>query len=96
VPRPALNDGASAFAAQLINPISLSARAYRRSGQQKVDLAWHAAGTSYDVYRDGGKIATTPDTAYTDNINRRGSGTYAYKVCAAGGWLCSNTASVSF
>jgi hypothetical protein len=37
---------------------------------------------SFDVYRDGVRIATVLATAFTNNVNKRGSGTYTYKVCA--------------
>jgi hypothetical protein len=67
-------------------------------GLQKVDLAWSgSAATSLDVYRNGVKIATTPnDGAYTDPINLRGSGSYAYKVCAATTTTCSTQITVIF
>jgi hypothetical protein len=51
---------------------------------------------SFDVYRNGTKIATVQATAYSDNIDRRGSGTYAYRVCASALSICSNDVSVSF
>jgi PKD repeat protein len=90
------NDGASASTPQRINPISLSARAYKQSGQQKADLAWNGvAGTSFDVYRNGAKIATVSTTAYTDTVGK-GTGSYTYKVCEPASATCSNEATVSF
>jgi PKD repeat protein len=90
------NDGASTSTSQHINPISLSARAYKQNGQQKIDLAWNVVtGSSYDLYRNGAKIATVSTTAYTDTVGR-GSGSYTYKVCAPAAASCSNDASVSF
>jgi hypothetical protein len=41
-------------------------------------------------------MATVEATAYTDNINKRGSGGYSYKVCAAQASVCSNEATVTF
>jgi hypothetical protein len=69
-------------------------------GLQKADLSWDGpSGTSFDVYRNGAKIATVGTIAYTDNINKTAPGTYTYTVytvCAAGTAICSNAASVSF
>jgi hypothetical protein len=91
------NAGAIALISQRINPISLSARRNKQSGLEKVDLSWNGiAGTSFDIYRNGAKIATVQATAYTDSINSKGSGTYTYKVCGPVSSVCSNTASVSF
>jgi len=91
------NGGATASAAKAVNPISLSARGYKQSGLEKVDLSWNGpSGTSFDVYRDGTRIASVQATAYTDNLNKRGSGTYLYRVCAVGASTCSNDVSVSF
>jgi PKD repeat protein len=90
------NAGATASSSKTFNPISVSARGYKQNGQQKVDLSWNgSSGTSFDVYRDGGRIATVQVNTYTD-IGARAAGTYAYKVCAAATALCSNTASVTF
>jgi PKD repeat protein len=90
------NDGASASASQRINPISLSARAYKQGGQQKVGLAWNGImGTMFDVFRNGAKIATVSTTAYTDTVGK-GAGSYTYTVCAPAFSTCSNEATVSF
>ena len=78
--------------------ITLSASGYKVKGSQTVDLSWSgAAATSVDVYRDGTRIATTAnDGAYTDAINRKGGGSYVYRVCDAGTTTCSNNATVTF
>lgn len=79
--------------------ISLSATGYKVKGLQKVDLSWTPSDptTNVEVYRNGTVIATTTnDGAYTDNINKKGSGTYVYKVCVAGSSTCSNEATVVF
>jgi PKD repeat protein len=90
------NAGASASTSRRINPISLSARGYRQSGQQKVSLSWNgAAATSYDVYRNGAKIATVSTGAYTDSVGKW-TGSYTYKVCDPASSTCSNQATVSF
>lgn len=80
-------------------PITLTASGYKVKGLQKADLSWSGAtSTNVDVYRNGGKIWTTPNTgSYTDSINNRGSGSYTYKVCESGGTTtCSNDATVTF
>ena len=78
--------------------ITLTATGRKVRGVQRVDLAWSGAtSTSVDVYRDGVRITTTPnDGAHTDNLNRKGSGSYAYKVCEATTTTCSNEARVTF
>ncbi len=89
------NDGATGTDSKTITLISLGARGYKQGRLEKVDLSWSGdGGASFDVYRNGGKIATVQASAYTDNLNKKGPGTYAYKVCA--GSVCSNTAGVSF
>ncbi|HEY3208959.1 MAG TPA: PKD domain-containing protein [Actinomycetota bacterium] len=91
------NAGATATDSKAINPISLSARGYKLQGLQKADLSWSGpSGTSFDLYRSGLKIATVQTTAYTDNLNTKGSGSYTYKVCEAASTTCSNDATVSF
>ncbi|HEV8683150.1 MAG TPA: IPT/TIG domain-containing protein [Actinomycetota bacterium] len=77
--------------------ISLTARGYKVKGLEKADLSWSGpSGASFDLYRSGTKIATVQTTAYTDNINTRGSATYTYRVCEVGSTTCSNDATVSF
>jgi PKD domain len=89
--------GATASDSKAVNPISLSARGYKLNGLQKADLSWTgASGTSFDVYRNGVRIATVQATSYKDNINKRGLGIYTYRVCAPATDSCSNDATVSF
>jgi subtilisin family serine protease len=78
--------------------ITLSASGYKVKGLQKADLAWSGAtSTNVDIFRNAVKIATTAnDGAHTDNINKKGGGTYTYQVCEAGTATCSNTATVVF
>jgi chitodextrinase len=91
------NAGATATASHAVTLIALSARGYKVKGLEKVDLSWSGqGGTSFDVYRNGGKIATVQGGAYTDNINRKGTGTYTYKACAPAASTCSNQTTVSF
>jgi PKD domain len=91
------NDGATATVSKFFNPISLSARGYKQKGVAKVDLAWSgSSGASFDVYRNGGKIATVQASAYTDSLNTRSSGSYVYKVCTAASSTCSNQVAVNF
>jgi len=76
----------------------LTATGYKVKGLQKADLAW--SGTTaekIDIYRDGALINTVDNTgAYTDHIDKKGGGTYTYKVCDAGITTCSNEAMVTF
>ena len=77
---------------------SLSVRAYKEKGNQKADLTWrNLTASSVDIYRGGSKISTTSnDGSMTDNIDNKGSGSYSYKVCAAGTTTCTNSATASF
>jgi PKD repeat protein len=91
------NDGATGTVSKTFNPISLSARGYKQKGLAKVDLAWSgSSGASFDVYRNGGKIATVQASAYTDSLNTKGSGSYVYEVCALATSICSNQTTVIF
>ena len=78
--------------------ITLTATGYKVKGQQHADLSWSgASAASVDVYRDGTRITTTAnDGAYTDAINRKGGGSYVYRVCNAGTTTCSSNATVTF
>jgi hypothetical protein len=76
---------------------TLTARGRKVKGLQTVDLSWKGlSGTSLDVYRNSTKWPTPNDGAETDNLNKKGSGSYTYKVCVAGTTTCSNTAAVTF
>jgi PKD repeat protein len=79
--------------------ITLSVVGSKVKGLQKADLSWSLSGTSadVDVWRDGAFLTTTPnDGAYTDNINKKGGGSYTYQVCEAGTFTCSNAVTVTF
>ena len=77
---------------------TLAGKAYKVKGSQKVDLAWSgSAAGSVDVYRDGRRVAITAnDGRHTDPINKKGGGSYAYKLCNAGTSTCSNQITVRF
>ena len=77
---------------------SLSARGYKVKGLQKADLTWSGlAGATIELYRNDSLIGTISNSgSATDAINRKGGGSYSYKVCAAGASTCSNTANVTF
>jgi hypothetical protein len=82
-------------------PVSptLTTRGYKVNGLQRVDLSWTPAGSgSVGIYRNGVMVAATShDGAHTDLVNRRGSGTYVYRVCTvASPAVCSNDSTVSF
>jgi subtilisin family serine protease len=78
--------------------ITLAVSAYKVRGLQKADLSWSGAtSTNVDIFRDGVLLATTANSgAYTDNIDQRGSASYAYRVCEAGTATCSATVTGSF
>lgn len=78
--------------------IALTASGYKIKGVQHADLSWNGATSStVDIYRNGTLIvATANDGAYTDNINKKGGGSYTYKVCETGITTCSNEATVTF
>jgi PKD repeat protein len=90
------NAGSSSTHAKTFNPISVSTRGYKANGRQKVDLSWSGAdGASFDVVRNGARIATVSATTYTDTVGR-GGGAYTYQVCESGSSICSNAATVNF
>jgi PKD repeat protein len=89
------NAGASATAIRRISPITLSARPYRQGGQQKVELAWNGvAGSSFDVFRDGARVATVLATAYTDVVSKSVR-SRTYRVCTTDRVTCSSDVTVT-
>ena len=76
----------------------LTARGYKEKGNQKVDLTWSGlTATNVDVYRSNAKVKTAANSgATTDAINKKGNGSYTYKVCASGTTTCTNLETVSF
>jgi len=77
---------------------TLTAVGSKVKGLEQVALSWKGATSStVDIFRNSSKIGTVSNTgAMTDRLNRRGSGTFAYKVCNAGTSTCSNIATVVF
>jgi hypothetical protein len=62
-----------------------------------VDLSWNGPSrASFDVYRNGLRVATIQATSYTDNFGPKSHGTYTYKVCAPAISSCSNQTTASF
>jgi hypothetical protein len=61
-------------------------------------LTWQGTSAAkIDVYRNGSRVARVANTGTTyDRPARRPSGTYTYRVCAAGTTTCSANASVTF
>jgi hypothetical protein len=78
--------------------ITLSAVGRKVQGFQRVDLTWTGAnGSTVIIIRNGQPIATPQNSgAYTDNINKKGGGSYTYQVCETTGSSCSNVATVTF
>jgi hypothetical protein len=90
-------DSDGTIAAKTVVAIVLTARGYTQGRLERADLSRNApSGMSIYVYRNGTRIATVQSTAYTDNINQTGSGSYTYNVCAAPLSSCSKQVTVSF
>jgi matrixin/fibronectin type III domain protein len=81
-----------------VSSATLTVRGYKVKGSQLADLAWSGlSGGSVDIYRNGAVVSSTAnDGAYTDNINKKGGGSYTYQACEAGTSTCTNSVSVSF
>jgi hypothetical protein len=91
------NAGATATNTRAVTLIGLVARGDKLKGVQQVELAWNgSAAASFDIYRNGGRIATVAGSGYTDNLGQNGSGRYTYQVCQATTSICSNQATVNF
>ena len=88
--------GATATVTNAVLVIDLTAAGYKVKGLQKVDVFWTVSSQSFDVYRNGVLIATVAGEAYTDNVDRKGAGSYVYKVCARRMNTCSNEVIVNF
>jgi hypothetical protein len=78
--------------------VTLSARGYKTKGVQRADLSWSGVTTqAVDIFRNGSKVTTTAnDGVHTDPINKKGGGSYTYKLCSSDGTACSNQVSVTF
>jgi endonuclease/exonuclease/phosphatase family metal-dependent hydrolase len=78
--------------------ITLATAGYKVKGLMKADLSWaEATSTNVDVYRDDVFLQTTAnDGFFTDNIDQRGGGAFAYAVCEENTLICSNESSVAF
>ncbi|GHA82808.1 S8 family serine peptidase [Cognatilysobacter bugurensis] len=80
-------------------PTGLTAQNFStRKGRLENRLAWSGGDVAVDVFRNGGKVASSINNtgAYTDSLRVRGSGSVTYKVCNAGTASCSNQVSVSY
>jgi len=97
------NGAASNTASQLVTvtappppPITLTASGFKNRGVNTVNLSWSGSG-SVDVYRGATVVTTTSTGSYQDNTGTKGTATFSYKVCVAGGTTtCSNTVQVAF
>ncbi|QDH69976.1 S8 family serine peptidase [Marilutibacter alkalisoli] len=76
---------------------TVSGSSYKVKGVVHVDLSWSGSSAgSFDVFRDGSKVATTGGSSYTDNTGRRGGGSLTYSICEAGTSTCTATITVSY
>jgi len=90
-------DSAAGATSKAIALIGLTARGFKAKGVQKVELSWNrAAGVSYDVFRNGARVATVSAGTYMDAPGGKGSGSYRYTVCEVGTQICSNDTTVTF
>ena len=78
--------------------IAIAGAAYKVKGMQKVDLAWGGAtGEAVRILRNDRELLTTAnDGGHLDAIDRRGGGSYRYRVCEVGGSRCSAELQVAF
>jgi hypothetical protein len=78
--------------------VALWAKGTKVKGWQRTDLSWAGATSAYvDVFRNGAQVMTTAnDGAQTDMINKKGGGSYTYKLCEAGTSVCSASVIVAF
>ncbi|MGD8902863.1 MAG: S8 family serine peptidase [Anaerolineae bacterium] len=78
--------------------ISLSVQTYKVRAEKYADLTWSgAASANVDVYRDGSKVATTPNNgAYSDGPLGKAIRSATYKVCEAGTSTCSSVVEVTW
>jgi PKD repeat protein len=91
------DDGATASRSSTFTTINLVAQSYKLKGLRKVDLSWTGSGSAtFDVFRNGSRIASVAAFAYTDTIDVRGSGTVTYRVCQAAASICSSPATVTY
>jgi serine protease len=60
------------------------------------DLSWTGADGEVAVYRNGRRMSTTTDAAFTDNTGSRGSPTYTYQVCEMESGICSEDVEIRF
>jgi PKD repeat protein len=70
----------------------------KEPGLQAMTLLWAGAtGTTTDLYRNGVRILSVPNTGkYTDTRRFTGPATYVYKACVAATTKCSSTATATF
>jgi PKD repeat protein len=91
------NAGATASNASAVTLIGLVARGSKVKGVQQVELAWTgSAAASFDLFRNGAKMATVAGSGYTDKLGQTGPGRYTYQVCQVTTSICSNQATVNF
>jgi hypothetical protein len=85
-----------------VSPSALSARGYKVSGRNTVDLTWtRGSDANVDIFRNttkiGNNVANTG--ARTDATSATGAATYNYKVCLVGKTdtaSCTNVVTVTF
>ena len=79
--------------------ITLNVQTQKIRAEYFADLVWNgAASDNIDIYRDGSKITTVPNSGtYSDNLGKKPAGGYEYKVCEETSTIiCSDQATVSF
>lgn len=76
---------------------TVSGSSSKVKGKLSVALTWSgSSASSFNVYRNGGVIATAGGSSYTDNTGLKGSGSLQYKVCEAGTSTCTATITINY
>ncbi|WP_036206520.1 S8 family serine peptidase [Novilysobacter arseniciresistens] len=76
---------------------AVTGNAYKVKGRVSVDLGWSGSSAgSFDVYRNGSRIATVNGSSHTDNTGLKGGGSLQYKVCEAGTATCTASITVNY
>jgi hypothetical protein len=82
-----------------VSTMTLTATGSKVKGRLKAHLRWSGATSPMvTVYCNGRVIAmdAANDGFYTDDIEKRGNGSYKYKVCDAGAGVCSAEVTATF
>jgi len=78
-------------------PTNLVGTAVQKGKNARAELAWSGGGSTVEVLRNGGIIATVSNSgSYADNLGKTPDPSYTYEVCNAGTSDCTGEIAVSF